>query len=204
MRPSVHSPQKRDTVYLFSKRSKGRQFLSAFSEKRKATPLPKEKITMTKQELFTLLEENKQQFFDASDAIWDMPELSLSEHTAAGIYVKMLAQLGFEVQENVAGMKTAFTGSYGSGKPVIGILGEYDALAYLSQKAGALEPCPITEGGSGHGCGHNLLGMGSLAAAWAVKNYLEAKGPGSGTVIFYGCPGEEGGAGKAFMAKTGL
>ena len=159
---------------------------------------------MTKQELYTLLEENKQQFFDASDDIWDAPELSLSEHKATEIYEKMLAELGFEVTSGIAGMKTAFSGSYGSGKPVIGILGEYDALAYLSQAAGAVEPCPITEGASGHGCGHNLLGMGSLAAAWAVKKYLEAKGPGSGTVIFYGCPGEEGGAGKAFMAREGM
>ena len=90
---------------------------------------------MTKQELYTLLEENKQQFFDASDAIWDAPELSLSEHKATEIYEKMLAELGFEVTSGIAGMKTAFSGSYGSGKPVIGILGEYDALAYLSQAA---------------------------------------------------------------------
>jgi len=156
---------------------------------------------MTKKELYALLEENKQQFFDASDLIWENPELSLSEHKATEIYLELMKKLGFEVQCPVAGMNTAFTGTYGSGKPVIGILGEYDALAYLSQEAGATTPCPITEGAPGHGCGHNMLGLGSLAAAWAVKKYLEAKGPGSGTVIFYGCPGEEGGAGKAFMAR---
>ena len=159
---------------------------------------------MTKQELYALLEQKRQVFFDAADAIWDAPELSLDEHAAAARYEALLAQLGFAVQHGIAGLDTAFSGSYGSGKPVIGILGEYDALAGLSQQAGALQPCPVQAGAPGHGCGHNLLGMGSLAAAWAVKEYLAAQGPGSGTVIFYGCPGEEGGAGKAFMARDGL
>ena len=86
---------------------------------------------------------------------------------------------------------------------MIGILGEFDALSGLSQKAGASEPVPVTPGGNGHGCGHNLLGVGSLAAACAVKAWLEKSG-GPGTVIFFGCPGEEGGAGKAFMARDGL
>lgn len=159
---------------------------------------------MTKNELYELLEQKQQLFYDTADALWADPELSLSEHKAAALYEKLLAELGFTVQHAVCGVETAFSGSYGSGKPVIGILGEYDALAGLSQKAGALEPCPVTEGGHGHGCGHHMLGAGSLAAAWAVKEYLAAQGPGSGTVIYYGCPGEEGGAGKAFMAREGL
>ncbi len=158
---------------------------------------------MTKQELYDLLAQNAQQFYTASDYIWDEPELSLSEHKAAAYYEAMLEKLGFAVQHGVGGMDTAFSGTYGSGKPVIGILGEYDALANLSQCAGELKPAPVTAGGAGHGCGHNLLGMGSLAAAWAIKEHLAATGK-SGTVIFYGCPGEEGGAGKAFMARDGL
>jgi len=89
---------------------------------------------------------------------------------------------------------------FGKGRPVIGILGEFDALSGLSQKAGATEPCPLVDGGNGHGCGHNLLGAGALAAAVAVKQYLQSTGK-EGTVIFFGCPGEEGGAGKAFMAR---
>lgn len=161
---------------------------------------------MTKQELYQLLEDKRQLFFDTADAIWADPELSLSEHHAAARYEALLAQLGFTVEHGVAGMETAFSGSFGSGRPVIGILGEYDALAGLSQQAGALEPRPVTDNGCngcGHGCGHHLLGVGSLAAAWAVKEYLAAAGS-SGTVIYYGCPGEEGGAGKAFMARDGL
>ena len=100
-------------------------------------------------------------------------------------------------------MKTAFCGKYGSGRPVIGILGEFDALSGLSQAAGCSEHKPLVEGAPGHGCGHNMLGAGALGAAFAVKDYLEKSGK-PGTVIFYGCPGEEGGAGKAFMAREGL
>ncbi|RKJ40803.1 amidohydrolase [Acutalibacter sp. 1XD8-33] len=161
---------------------------------------------MTKADLYQMLEEKQQLFFDTADAIWADPELSLSEHHAAARYTALLEELGFTVENRLAGMETAFSGRFGSGRPVIGILGEYDALAGLSQQAGALEPCPATKDGDndcGHGCGHHLLGVGSLAAAWAVKEYLAASGE-SGTVIYYGCPGEEGGAGKAFMARDGL
>ena len=151
---------------------------------------------MTKNDIYKLLDEKQQLFFDTADKIWGDPELSLSEHNAAKLYEELLSELGFEVEHAVAGIETAFAGKFGSGKPVIGILGEYDALAGLSQKAGALEPCEEVEGGYGHGCGHHMLGAGSLAAAWAVKEYLAATGE-SGTVIYYGCPGEEGGAGKS-------
>lgn len=159
---------------------------------------------MTKQDLYALLEAKQQLFFEKADALWRTPELSLSEHGATSLYLQLMEELGFTVQANLAGMDTAFCASFGSGKPVIGILGEYDALAGLSQTADALQPCPVKSGAPGHGCGHHLLGIGSLAAAWAVKEYLAAQGPNSGTVIFYGCPGEEGGAGKAFMAREGL
>ena len=143
-------------------------------------------------------------YFEAiADAIWETPELSLKEFHAAALYCEKLRELGFTVTEKLCGIETAFCGSWGSGKPVIGILGEYDALSGLSQKAGATAPDPVTPGGVGHGCGHNLLGAGSLAAAAAVKAYLEQSGK-PGTVIFYGCPGEEGGAGKAYMAREGL
>ena len=107
------------------------------------------------------------------------------------------------MQKNLCGVETAFSGSYGSGHPVIGILGEFDALSGLSQQSGVAEAQSVTPGGNGHGCGHNLLGAGSLAAAAAVKEYLAASGK-SGTVVFFGCPGEEGGAAKAYMAREGL
>jgi len=138
-----------------------------------------------------------------ADQIWENPELSLKEFKSAALYCDTLRKLGFTVTEGLCGIKTAFCGSYGSGKPVIGILGEFDALSGLSQQAGSTIPDPVIPGGSGHGCGHNLLGAGSLAAAAAVKEYLEKSGA-PGTVIYYGCPGEEGGAGKAYMAREGL
>ena len=148
------------------------------------------------------VDEKSALFESVADKIWDNPELSLKEFGAAKLYCDTLRAEGFEVEENICGIKTAFSGKFGSGKPVIGILGEFDALSGLSQTAGAEEYAPIVSGGSGHGCGHNLLGAGSLAAAVAVKKYLELSGK-PGTVIYFGCPGEEGGAGKAYMARKG-
>ncbi|MEA5039961.1 MAG: amidohydrolase [Clostridiaceae bacterium] len=159
---------------------------------------------MDKNGLFDYIEQNQHIFTDLSDQIWALAELSLLEYQSMDAYVKVLKKLDFAVETGVAGVKTAFTGTYGSGKPIIGILGEYDALSGLSQESGIAKRQELQKGGCGHGCGHNLLGAGALAAAAAVKKYLEEKGPGSGTVIFYGCPGEEGGAGKAFMAQKGL
>ena len=156
-----------------------------------------------KQEALSFVEEKAGFFQSISDAIWDHPELSLKEDYAAELYCEKLKELGFAVEKNLCGIRTAFSGSYGSGRPVIGILGEYDALSGLSQKAGSIVLEAVVPGGNGHGCGHNLLGAGSLAAAAAVKQYLEKTGA-NGTVIFFGCPGEEGGAGKAYMAREGL
>ena len=99
-------------------------------------------------------------------------------------------------------MKTAFVASYGTGDPVIGFLGEYDALSGLGQKPNALK-CEPDGKENGHGCGHNLLGTGAFAAACAMKNYLE-KNKLKGTVKFFGCPGEEGGSGKTFMVREGV
>ena len=151
----------------------------------------------------SVIEEHADLFRGMADEIWENPELSLKEYRAAELYCGKLRELGFTVTENLCNIPTAFCGSFGSGRPVIGILGEFDALSGLSQKAGAAEPAPVTPGGNGHGCGHNLLGVGSFAAACAVKAWLEKSG-GPGTVIFFGCPGEEGGAGKTFMARDGL
>ena len=141
-------------------------------------------------------------FKQVSARIWSCPELSLKEFEAAKCYQEVLREGGFEVESCLGGMETAFCGKYGKGRPVIGILGEFDALSGLSQKAARAYPDPVREGGPGHGCGHNLLGAGSLAAAFAIKDHLE-RTQMSGTVIFFGCPGEEGGAGKAFLARDG-
>ncbi len=156
-----------------------------------------------KKTALSLIDERAALFEGIADRIWENPELSLKEFQARDLYCRALRELGFSVTENLCGIGTAFCGSYGSGRPVIGILGEFDALSGLSQEAGAVSPKPVTEGGCGHGCGHNLLGAGSLAAAAAVKAWLEKTGR-PGTVVYYGCPGEEGGAGKAFMAREGL
>lgn len=139
-----------------------------------------------------------------SDEIWDCAELSLQEYRSAQCLEDFLRAQGFAVTTGVAGIETAFSAVYGSGKPVIGLLAEYDALAGLSQKPRSAVCEAETAGGCGHGCGHNLLGAGAAAAAVAVKAYLARKPAGSGTVILYGCPGEEGGAAKAFMAREKL
>ena len=156
-----------------------------------------------KNRIRSYIDENKSIFIEVSDRIWENPELSLQEFQAAALYKEVLRKNGFQVEENICGIETAFSGSYGHGRPVIGFLGEFDALSGMSQKRGVTDPDPAVPGGPGHGCGHNLLGAGSLAAAFAVKDYLEHSGK-EGTVIFFGCPGEEGGASKAFMARDGI
>lgn len=140
-----------------------------------------------------------------SHKIWEYAELSLKETRSAALYVEKLKENGFDTETGLAGIDTAFSGTFvsGSGRPVIGILGEFDALSGLSQKAECTHREPLVSGGSGHGCGHNMLGAAAFGAAVAVKKYLEETGA-DGTVIFYGCPGEEGGASKAFMAREGL
>jgi aminobenzoyl-glutamate utilization protein B len=141
-----------------------------------------------------------------SDTIWDYAETAFEEYQSAALLKETLSQQGFEVEDKTGGIDTAFCASYGSGKPVIGILAEYDALSGLSQKAKSVTEEPRggkDDNGNGHGCGHNLLGAGSLGAALAVKEYLaENKIPG--TLKVFGCPGEEGGSGKAFMARAGV
>ncbi|NLT40429.1 MAG: amidohydrolase [Clostridiales bacterium] len=160
-------------------------------------------MTDNKQFVFDYIDNNAGVFTDVSRKIWEYAELSLKEHASAALYCNVLRDFGFDVEEGICGMPTAFLGRWGSGRPVIGILGEYDALSGCSQKAGTAVKEELVPGGPGHGCGHNMLGAGSLAAACAVKAYLEKKG-GPGTVIYYGCPGEEGGAGKAFMARENV
>ncbi|WP_320198718.1 M20 family metallopeptidase [Agrobacterium sp. rho-13.3] len=142
-------------------------------------------------------------FTAISDKIWTFAELKFEEVQSSDLLVETLKRNGFSVQQDIAGMKTAFVGEYGRGKPVIAFLGEYDALAGMSQKADVDQPVAMAPGGSGHGCGHNLLGSGSLLAAISLAKHLEANGL-PGTVRYYGCPGEEGGSGKTFMVRAGL
>ena len=158
---------------------------------------------MNKQEMFQLIDSRKNLFIDISDRIWDYAETAFEEFKSAECLCEVLEQEGFKVEKGIGGIVTAFSGVYGSGHPVIGILGEFDALSGMSQQAGTDLRQEVKAGGNGHGCGHNVFGSASLAAAVAVKEYLKAN-KGSGTVIYYGCPGEEGGSGKAFMAREGV
>ena len=158
---------------------------------------------MEKQDLYGLIEEKSSEIIDLSDKIWEYAELSMEEYRSAEAYCQLLEQEGFTVRRQLCGIPTAFCGSFGSGSPRIGLLGEFDALSGLSQKAGSPQQQCAVEGGSGHGCNHNLLGAAAFGAALAIKQAIEA-GALSGTVIFYGCPGEEGCAGKTFMARDGM
>ncbi|MFT4032407.1 MAG: amidohydrolase [Siphonobacter sp.] len=134
--------------------------------------------------------------------IWGFAELGYLESKSSALLQETLKKAGFQVKSGVADIPTAFVASYGSGKPVIGILAEFDALPGLSQDSVPVKK-PIINGGSGHGCGHNLFGTASMAAAIAIKDWmLQTKQ--AGTIRLYGTPAEEGGGGKVFMARSGL
>jgi len=150
----------------------------------------------------SVIDEKAQLLEDTANFLWDNAETAFTEFKSAEYLCRILREEGFTVEENLANIKTAFSGTYGSGKPVIGILGEFDALSGLNQEAGCTERKPMG-GIAGQGCGHNLYGAGALGAAIAVKEWLKETG-NPGTVIFFGTPGEEGGSGKGFMARDGV
>jgi aminobenzoyl-glutamate utilization protein B len=135
-------------------------------------------------------------------SIWENPELALQEYHASKLLAGELEKAGFTIRMGVAGMPTAFIAEWGKGKPVIGILGEYDALPGISQKVSA-EKDPVQPGAAGHGCGHNLYGAGAFGAAVAVKEAMQKEGL-SGTLRYYGCPAEETMVGKVYMARDGV
>lgn len=160
-------------------------------------------MTGEKQAAIREIDAKRDKIVNVADRIWEYAELSLMEEKSARLYCQVLEEEGFQVEKGICGIETAFSASFGSGRPVIGLLAEYDALSGLSQKAGSTVREELVSGGTGHGCGHNILGAGAFAAALGVKAYLEAAGC-PGTVVLYGCPGEEGGAAKSFMAREGL
>ncbi|NHN61624.1 MULTISPECIES: amidohydrolase [Halorussus] len=156
---------------------------------------------MTKAKLLERIEDQRDELVDLTRRLWESPELGLHETESAALLADRLEAAGFEVERGVGGMPTAFVASYGSGSPRIGILGEYDALPDLSQAVTA-EREPVEEGAPGHGCGHNLFGVGSLGAALALKEELDDGL--DGTVRYYGCPAEETLVGKVYMARDGV
>ena len=153
--------------------------------------------------LSQIIEEKRDKLIEVSNQIWQYAETGFEEFKSAELLCQTLTEEGFEVEKGVANIETAFIGSFGSGKPVIAFLGEFDALTGLSQNGGIAQPNPQQVGSNGHGCGHNLLGTGSLAAAIAIRDYMQENNI-KGTIHYYGCPGEEIGGGKTFMAREGI
>lgn len=156
----------------------------------------------TKQDVIKSIDGKYDQYATTAKKIWDLSEVGFQETQSSALLQQLLKDAGFNVQNNIAGMPTAFTATYGSGKPIVGILGEYDALPGVSQEA-VPELKPIPGKLAGHACGHHLFGVASAAAAIAVKDWMIANKK-AGTIRFYGTPAEEGGSGKVYMVRDGL
>ena len=142
-------------------------------------------------------------FGTISDAIWNYAELGMQEFKSSALLIKTLEEEGFKVEKGVAGMPTCFVASWGSGKPVIGVLGEYDALPMISQKPLNFIQAPLVEGAPGHGCGHNMMGTAGIAAVIAVKRSME-KNNLQGTIKFFGSPAEETVISRPYMVRDGV
>lgn len=158
--------------------------------------------TEFKDEIEGLIDKRSQAYTDISDAIWGFAEPRFQERESSRIQQEYLSSRGFSVRADLAGEETAFIAEYGSGKPVIAFLGEFDALSSLQQEPDQTEHCPIAGKENGHGCGHHLLGTASAAAADALKTYMEEHKL-AGTIRYYGCPAEENAGGKAYLVRDG-
>ena len=156
---------------------------------------------MMRQEIARLSEQYKGIFEECANQIWATPELNFTEHKSHEAAKKVMEDLGFEITL-LPDMDTAFVATAGHGSPVIGILGELDALPGLSQKADCDHLDPVEGGAPGHGCGHNLLGCGGMECAYILWKYLEANNM-EGTIKYFSCPAEEGGVGKVYMIHRG-
>lgn len=156
------------------------------------------------EEIRRLVAAKQEKTVQLAKEIWSYAELAYEETKSSQAFITALREEGFTIEENIADIPTAFTATFvsGTGRPVVGLLAEYDALAGLSQKADQPSQEPVTPGGAGHGCGHNLLGSGCYGAAVALKDYMQ-KNQVDGTVIFFGCPAEEGAGSKQFIARAG-
>lgn len=156
----------------------------------------------SKQEVIKSIDSGYDSYTSVANKIWQFAEVGFQETKSSALLQETLAQAGFKIEAGIAGMPTAFIASYGSGKPVIGILGEFDALPGVSQDA-VPEVKKVEGRTAGHACGHHLFGTASAAAAIAVKDWLIANKK-AGTIRFYGTPAEEGGSGKVYMVREGL
>jgi len=154
------------------------------------------------QQILELVDQHAAHFSETSKTIWQYAELGYQEQKSSTLLQRELQAAGFRVQASVADEPTAFVATYGQGEPVIGILGEFDALPGLSQAA-TPDRSPLVADAPGHGCGHNLLGSGAALAAVALKEYME-RNHVAGTLRYFGTPAEEGGDGKVYMIRAGL
>ena len=168
----------------------------------KTAETPTKADVRRKQAAVASIEAQRAELVALADQVWSFAETALRETRSAALLADFAERQGFRVERGLAGMPTAFVASYGEGRPVIAVLGEYDALPGLSQKA-VSERAPLEAGAAGHGCGHNLFGPASLGAAIAVKELI-ASGRLSGSVRYYGTPAEEAVGGKAYMARDGV
>ena len=170
---------------------------AAFSPLCAAEPAPAVKTAVS------WIDQNRATYNEIAGYIWNNPELSLVEFKSSAKLQQYLEANGFKVEKGVAGMSTAFVATYGSGKPVIGLMAEFDALPNLSQKKGVVSPAPITPGASGHGCGHDLFGTASATAGIAIAKAMQKHGI-KGTVKVFGTPAEETLVGKIYMNRDGV
>ena len=153
-------------------------------------------------EISEKIDSKKEYYVEISNKIWEFAEPRFQEYRSSELLQHVLKQAGFSIKADLAGEKTAFIAEYGSGKPVIAFLGEFDALPGLSQKADAAERIPANPGSCGHGCGHQLIGTGTLASVIALKDFVKEHNL-QGTIRYYGCPAEENAGGKAFLVRDG-
>ena len=153
-------------------------------------------------EFLSAIDRKRDELIKLADTVWENPEILFKEYKSSAAVMDYLSANGFTIEKNVAGLPTAFIASYGSGHPEIGFIAEYDAIANQSQMAGVPEPVKDPNCVHGHACGHHLYCSNAVAAALAVQEYLKTTGK-PGTVKVLGCPAEEGGGGKAYMARAG-
>jgi aminobenzoyl-glutamate utilization protein B len=175
---------------------------TSFAYSQTKTRVAPDPLLADKQAAVASIDKHQAELTALSDEIWAYAETALREKKSAKALADYAEKQGFKVQRGVAGMPTAFIASYGEGRPIIGIMGEYDALPGISQKATSTKE-PLAAGAAGHGCGHNLFGAGSMGAAVAIKELIAA-GKLKGTVRFYGTPAEEAIGGKVYMARAGV
>lgn len=161
-----------------------------------------QKINSNKKAVIASVEKHKAELIKISDSIWALAETAFNESESSRILADYAEKNGLKVTRGVADIPTAFTATYGSGSPVISILGEFDALPGISQKASPVKE-PLKDGAAGHGCGHNMFGTASLGSAIAIKELMDA-GKIKGTVKFLGTPAEEKYFAKVWMVKAGL